>query len=499
MRFVAFCHGKGKEEHEKWGADLTESELLQKVTELPGTSIFSEHDNENGGKLEDKSQIGKVIDAWIDPETKGLKVMGEIDTTRFKGYTAWNKLQKREFIGTSLSHDILYSISPIVDIVGKPIVELSLTKSPLRKEALVTHIEKESDELLEKKQFLKQIMMDEKLKRKQYNQTKSGQGLNTEIPKHKIVFPKMSSNQTTPIQTPTPTSTPTATASADTQSQTQTPQSQSQSQSQQQQQPQAQPFPQFPSNVPEERMKQALRLLEEQEKAEKQYIENFSKETLSLLDEGAGFIASTIQNIQDGSKFSSLKDSKVKDAFVEEVKRDPHGTGDLVRLFAQCSNDKLALYNQANEAGKVVEAVKKQSHMELESERQKSRETEARLKKELEDMKRMHMMESEKFRIASSQSAFAIPSATATHHQGPSFNERFNTEVSSSLQQQESGAPKFPKTRLSTPVIPAGLPPVDQRGRGALEKPEMLKFFTSYNSTGSWNEYIPNAEIDPPK
>lgn len=487
LKFVSILHGKGKEEHEKWGADLTKNELLQKVNELPGTPIFVEHDTENGGKYESKNQVGTVISARIDKETDGLQIVGEIDTSKFKGYDAWKKLKNGGLIGTSLTHETIFSFHPDFDIVGKPIVEVSLTSDPIRKEALVTHIEKESDEFIESKQKLKQLLIDEKLKRKQYNQSQSDQRLNS-IP---LKIPK--------IRAPTMSELTSQQPSAQTQFVPQAsapPQSQSQPQTAipSTSQPQSQPFPQAFQEILKSRpdldeaaLREALEIRDKTKNLEKKQQEEFSKETLDMLEEASGFITSVIQSIPDNDdKLRVLKTGKFADKFVEEAKNDPFGMGEFVRLMTKCSTAFKQSYQKQNEDGKLIEAQKNHYENAMKSKEEehnkKMAEIENQFKRQLEESKRAAAHEVERAKLGSQ----SFSNSTSQSVQGLPFNDRYDPKPKVSTQEQ-SGGPKFVKTTEIPLVVPKGVPPPDPRYTTP-EVKKTLSLFSDYESKQSWKE-----------
>ena len=496
MRFVAFAHGKGKGEHEKWGADLTQNELEQKAIEIREkmTAIYEEHDDENGRKFDRKTQVGKLINAWVDPQTHGLKVMGEIDTSTARGFKAWKRLQNREYVGTSLSLD---HIIPLVSVDTdwenvewkKNVKELSLTKDPLRKDALVTHIELDSDEYLDRKQKLKQNVMEEKLKRKQYNQSRSEQHLNTLPSEKRIVFPKMSQNS---AQVQQPSSEPQVPFQSQSQPQSQSiPPTQGHQQPQPQAQPPqspAQPSPQMNFPIPMERMQEALEMLKKKDEEKVKREEETKKATLESIDDVAEFLAHIEKSIDPSSKNASLKGCGLSEEFAKQAREDPVGMSGFVRILAEANSSRRKTADQVNEMGKLMELQKRESET-----RDKMRQEE--FNRQLEDMKRENMLWSEKARLAASTNANSFPSQQPLQQNTgmSSFNNRFDTSFKT---EAETGAHKFPKTRLAVPVMPSDLGPITERGMGALENNHVRQMFAGYGTSGRWSDYIPHAEID---
>lgn len=115
----------------------TRSELHKLKEDIIGTPLFSQHDEENNQRYDEKNSIGSVISAEV--VEKGLDVTSKIDISTEFGMNIAIAIARGEMKGLSLG--VRPTLDPnTFDVIKKHVVELSVVSNPNFEETLTNEI-----------------------------------------------------------------------------------------------------------------------------------------------------------------------------------------------------------------------------------------------------------------------------------------------------------------------------------------------------------------------
>lgn len=159
VEFQGSCHPPGKEDDYD-GTFLTQSQMHEKLENLPGTPVLYEHDG--------KSRVGELTGGYVD-EGGRLAVEGYIDRSTWQGVKTVHELRDGKLKGLSLGMEHLIDVNPnSMKIVDKKINEVSVTQNPDLPETFIKSVQPDSEHWTLAKNVLRGNWANDKLKRDLY-------------------------------------------------------------------------------------------------------------------------------------------------------------------------------------------------------------------------------------------------------------------------------------------------------------------------------------------
>jgi hypothetical protein len=469
------------------GLYLTENEIDEFCQNPPQILIYNEHDQNQKGKYDPKTSVGKGVGIRKDPVTKGMLMDIDIDPSTIYGAEILHEINSGKKCSLSLGMQYLGVKSPVPKILRKLISEVSIVTDPAISGSVITHVDPEPPEVTERKKKIEEWIENSKSKKDAYKPDKE-RTTDKPVPRvNTFSVPFM----TTPAAPSTPLTAPSTTPAAT------VPES-----------GQKRAAPDSPLSPPPETPKMLKVELQITDPTEAQFLQsmqtdpnmlkNLMSQHSALLEtkakERAEKIAKNLSLLGSFKEFaannpnSDDKTLHLISALEDSVKNDPEGSSDVMHLVSVAHNGRM---NDVKEREAYYQQLKKQE-IEIEG-----------FRKENLKLKQMTLDQEQKknFVLSFSQPQTPVPQTT--------FPTRWSIPQSQAAPQSPQSAPQeTPKPSFSKPFAPRGAEQFAPQFRRNTDwnstPPELQQAFQSFNTEGSKGHdrvyqpkgYVPNMNED---